>query len=393
MTRVWIVNPFDNLPLEGYRPMRYWLMAEAFAAAGCEATLWTCDFSHFAKRRRVLRRDVPKPPFAVKMLSAAPYRRNVSLARLYSHWRLARTFIREANNQPPPDIIIASSPPLTLAAAARRHARAAGARFVIDVMDAWPETFERVAPRWLLAPLRRLARANYRGADLITVVAKRYGELVREYGADAPVERFYHGIGLHPAAELPPPPGASVRLVYAGSLGRSYDLATVLRALALLPAHYTLDIAGAGAGLPALTALAGELGLAGRVAFHGYLDEGTLARLLGEAHLGIVPLSDDSCVGVPYKLADYADASLAVASSLAGETAELLAHYRAGRTYRPGDPQSCAAAIAAIATDLAACRAGSRRLAEEQFDARKIYRDYSLLVLSDGARSRPSRDR
>ena len=30
---VWIQNPFDNLPCEGYRKQRYWLMAEAFARA------------------------------------------------------------------------------------------------------------------------------------------------------------------------------------------------------------------------------------------------------------------------------------------------------------------------------------------------------------------------
>ena len=27
--RVWLENPFDNLPLEGFRPQRYWLLAEA----------------------------------------------------------------------------------------------------------------------------------------------------------------------------------------------------------------------------------------------------------------------------------------------------------------------------------------------------------------------------
>lgn len=35
---VWIVNPFDNLPVEGYRPQRYWLMARAFARAGHAGT-------------------------------------------------------------------------------------------------------------------------------------------------------------------------------------------------------------------------------------------------------------------------------------------------------------------------------------------------------------------
>ena len=46
---VWIQNPFDNLPCEGYRKQRYWLMAEAFARAGHSVVLWTSDFSHGAK--------------------------------------------------------------------------------------------------------------------------------------------------------------------------------------------------------------------------------------------------------------------------------------------------------------------------------------------------------
>ena len=37
---VWIANPFDNLPPEGARPQRYWLMARAFARAGHAVTLW-----------------------------------------------------------------------------------------------------------------------------------------------------------------------------------------------------------------------------------------------------------------------------------------------------------------------------------------------------------------
>ena len=46
---IWIINPFDNLPVEGYRPQRYWLMSEAFARAGHAVTLWTQDWSHARK--------------------------------------------------------------------------------------------------------------------------------------------------------------------------------------------------------------------------------------------------------------------------------------------------------------------------------------------------------
>jgi len=55
---------------------------------------------------------------------------------------------------------------------------------VVDVQDAWPETFERLLPRsfrWLahlaLCPLRRRAQRVYREADIVTGVCDRYREL------------------------------------------------------------------------------------------------------------------------------------------------------------------------------------------------------------------------
>ena len=49
---VWIQNPFDNLPQEGFRKQRYWLMAEAFVRAGHDVVYWTSDFSHATKAPR-----------------------------------------------------------------------------------------------------------------------------------------------------------------------------------------------------------------------------------------------------------------------------------------------------------------------------------------------------
>ncbi|MBQ8125572.1 MAG: hypothetical protein IJ173_06730, partial [Kiritimatiellae bacterium] len=95
--RVWIENPFDTLPLEGGRPLRFWLMAAAFARAGHEVVYWTSDFNHITKRKRVFvrageedsrggaaarREDVP---FAVELIPTKPYAKNVSLARVRSH--------------------------------------------------------------------------------------------------------------------------------------------------------------------------------------------------------------------------------------------------------------------------------------------------------------------
>lgn len=379
--RVWIENPFDNLPLEGFRPQRYWLMAEAFVRAGHEVVLWTSDFNHTTKARRRL--SGSPEGFQLRLIHAPEYRNNISFRRMLSHFIYAREWERHAvaaaDETGAPDVIIVSSPPLSAGAAARRLSARFGARLVIDVMDAWPETFERVAPRWALSPLRLVAGANYRGADMVTAVADRYVELVRKYGFKGQARRFYHGIALSPVAAACKEDAASarLRLAYAGNLGRTYDLATVIRALAEIP-DATLDIAGAGAGEEGLKSLAESLGLSSRVRFHGYLGEAELTDMLAGCNTGIVPMDESSCVGVPYKLCDYARASLAIASSLGGESAELLAKYAAGAVYRTGDEASLARALQSL--DVRQAGDNARRMAEAEFDARKIYDGYVHFV-------------
>ena len=137
-----------------------------------------------------------------------------------------------------------------------------------------------------------------------------------------------------------------IRIVYIGNMSLSYDLATAVDAVKG-DAELTLDLAGAGP------------------------DEAALRALLAQADVGLVPMFDDSCVGVPYKLADYAAAGLPVASSLHGETADLLARCAAGVTYMAGD----LAALRAAVRVAVGRRAGVAALAAA-FDAQKLYAGY-----------------
>ena len=378
--KVWIENPFDNLPTEGFRPQRFWLMAEAFAAAGHDVVLWTSDFNHTTKKKRVVTNPVD-PRFSTVLLPSLPYDKNVSLKRMFSHWRYAATWEKAAMRHAPeygvPDVMILSTPPLSTGAAARRLAKKFGARLVFDIMDAWPETFERVAPRWALAPLRRLAKANYLSADLITTVADSYIDLVRDYGYAGDVRRFYHGIGGAIPDALPPQSAPNrAALAYIGNLGRTYDLATVIEALEFLP-DATLEIAGQGEQEQMLRNAAAANP---RISFRGYLGENEMNALLARCTIGIVPMAPESCVGVPYKFADYSRAGLAIASPLGGESSALLQRYGAGETYLAGDPRDLARAIAQISKDIDRRRLAALKLAKAEFDASKIYADYVSCV-------------
>ena len=346
---VWIQNPFDNLPCEGFRKMRYALMSEAFLRAGHDVVFWTSDFSHATKRRRAVV-GVQEPRFEIRLVETPPYRRNVSLRRVASHVVYSRRFERDAmravaEGLPRPELVVTSFPTISAAAAAVGLARRFGAAVAVDVQDAWPETFERILPRWTLAPLRAKARSVFVEADFVTGVCDRYRELT---GRDD-YHRAYLGIELGERPETPRSRSGRRRIAYVGGMGRTYDLDTVRAAAESLG----MDLAIAGGD--------------------NYLGRAELEEFLSGCDAGVVPMSGSSWVGLPNKFFDYAKAGLPIVSSLGGESAALLRKYRCGATYREGDAASLAEAIgAAIRCEPLA----SRRMCEAEFDAASIYDAY-----------------
>ena len=385
---VWLQNPFDNLPLEGYRKQRFWLMAEAFVRAGHRVVLWTSDFSHLNKRPRTL--TAAPATFGLELIPTRPYAKNVSLARVRSHRAYAKAWKRQAaaviaaTPTAKPDLIVSSLPTISGAAAALDLGRACGAKVVIDVQDAWPETFERLAPRGCaglarlaLSPFRHEAQRIYREADLVTGVCDRYRALI---GRDDYI-RSYLGIELTPPPAPVAPPADVLRLVYAGNLGLTYDLGTVIRGLARLD-NITLDIAGAGEGEADWKSLVQRLGLGERVRFHGYLGEQQLRQLLARADVGVVPMPSDSFVGLPNKLADYAAAGLGILSSLGGESEALLIRSAAGATYAVGDGKSFQEAVLRLKGQRDGLRTRALALAAQEFDAVRLYDAYVSAILA-----------
>ena len=372
---VWIQNPFDNLPSEGYRKQRYWLMAEAFVRAGHDVVYWTSDFSHARKGKREEGRGNREEGIEVRFVPTLPYSKNVSYARIRSHRAYAKEWLRLARDARRPDLIVTSVPTLSAALAALGLGQTFDTKVVVDVQDAWPETFERLAPkgfRWLahllLTPWRMDAQSMiYRKADLVTGVCDRYRELTGR----TDYYRAYLGIenglispapGRKPSILRYAPADRKIRLVYSGNLGRSYDLGTLVKAVEQ-NGDFELDVAGFGDFSSACP----------RVHNRGMLSAPDLQALLEQCDVGVVPMANESWVGIPNKFIDYSAAGLLIVSSLGGESAELLGKYRCGVTYRPGDAASLAAAVRKA---MLFERGASRTMCAAEFDARTIYDAY-----------------
>jgi glycosyltransferase involved in cell wall biosynthesis len=198
--------------------------------------------------------------------------------------------------------------------------------------------------RLALAGLRRRVGKVYREADIVSGVSERY----RQLSGREDFFLAYHGI------ETPSPRCAThvadgtLRLVYAGNLGVGYDLGTVMEGVRMLREsgrEVRLEIAGNGPLEARWRRLAGP-----ETVFHGYIGSRELTELMSRCDAGVIPLKDESWVGLPYKLGDYAAAGLPVLTSLGGECAELAERFRSGLRYRPGDAKSFADAVRALAS-------------------------------------------
>jgi glycosyltransferase involved in cell wall biosynthesis len=406
---VWLCNPFDDIPGEDLPPMRYWSLARALAARGHDVTWWTADWSHRRKARRTVPTETRATDgFGLELVPVRAYARNVSLARIASHRDFGRNLERQATaavasgHRARPDVILASLPPLEGPDAAVRLARTQGARFILDVMDLWPETFERLLPgpewlrhalgRVLLGRMRRRRRAVVAAADAVSAATHTYlDHTLGSARPDVPRHVCYLGADLEAqaAAGHDAPARASggpLECVYAGSLGTGQDVETLVAAARIIESQglaVTLHVAGTGRLEPDLRSAAAAHRGPCRLVVHGLLPAAGYRRLLAACDVGLVLVKPESCVAVPYKACDYAAAGLALVSALPGELERLVDDHRAGLGYRAGDSASLAAAIARVAIDrrlLASLREGSRSLAAAAFDRTLTYAEFAAWI-------------
>jgi glycosyltransferase involved in cell wall biosynthesis len=183
----------------------------------------------------------------------------------------------------------------------------------------------------------------YRGCDIL--VANTRGLCDWIAGQGWPRERLKHLpnfaadlSGAEPA-RLPLPQGGRVLLAM-GRLHPNKDFATLLRAMARLPGDVQLALAGDGPERAALEALAGELGLAHRVAFLGWRQD--IGALLAGCVALVVPSQVEPLGNVV--LEGFAAGRPVVATEADGPR-ELIEDRRTGLLVPVGDDAALAAAL------------------------------------------------
>jgi glycosyltransferase involved in cell wall biosynthesis len=401
--RIWLVTVAEPIPSDGVRPMRFMGIADQLVARGHEVTIWTTSFSHHAKRHRFATDTTyeVRPRYTVSVLRSWGYKRNISLSRFAAHWHFAHRLQEALSQAMRPDVILVSLPPLDSVAATVAFGRQHDIPVIVDVIDPWPEVFLSLAPaagrgavRLALLPLYWQARVIFRRAAAVTAISATYASWAKQLAKQRRLTTavFYPAIDLagfdalvqHCGGYRRGDSATPLRCIYAGALGHSYDVETLILAarqlLAQRDANVEFLIAGSGPKSEALQAMAQGLS---NVKFLGWVGAEGLAELFASSHIGIACYGKRATQTVTYKLFDYLAAGLPILCSLPGEMGAIIEREAVGWRYPPENPSALAAQIRELVARrdvVATMSEKARAFAARSGDARIVYRHMAQFI-------------
>ncbi len=207
-----------------------------------------------------------------------------------------------------------------------------------------------------LRPLRRL----FSVATLILARSQAIADNLAELGCPPEKIRLHRtGIPLErfPFAQRYLPENGEWRLFQACRLIPKKGIETTLRAFALFHAKFPgakLTIAGEGPLAGPLETLSGELGIASRVSFPGFVSQAKLRNLLYQSHLFLHPSvtgPDGNREGVPNAMLEAMATGLPVAATHHGGIPEAVQPGETGLLVPEGAAGELAAAMIQLAND------------------------------------------
>lgn len=384
---------------KGYTRFRY--LCDFLTDAGYQVDLITTTFQHWEKAQRDIERIKKEDyRFGIKFIYEPGYQKNVDLKRIRSHRIAAKNLTLLLEKEENYDLLYAEIPPNDVALAAAEYAQKKGIPFVADVNDLWPEAMRMVldipiVSPVLFYPLQRDAEKVYSLVSGVIGTSDEYRDRpFKNQNKSVPKETVYVGNeisvfdqGAKDNDALVAKQDQEFWVSYAGTIGTSYDIRTLVLAAKELSARGHQDIQikilGGGPLKEELEALTNERQIH-NVEFVGYAPYDKMAAYLKKSDILVNSFVRKAPQSIVTKIGDYLAAGKAMINTcMSPEFCSKVDQDGFGVNIEPEDVNILADAIADLyqhTQKRLEMGKKARRIAEEQFDRPKSYQKIVKLL-------------
>lgn len=350
---IWLINPYGPIPGEGWRDYRFSIIAEELATKGHNVVWWTSAFSHHFKthRSKVVKDLKLGENNIIRLIPTPGYTRNISLGRIWRDLVFSyKVFKLGRKSKDRPHLIIYYESPLCFGFAGYKLAKLFKVPVIFDQMDLWPELIveafsKKSQPfiKMLLNPVFVNRKKIYDNLDGFMALARPYLDIPLSISyklKTKPNVVIYNGIdvdkfcsSIHSIENLPPKKAEDIWLVFAGTLGPTYDIVNII------------EVSRKFVGSDVKFIIAGDGPLKGQILeeknndalfYIGKLKPEQLNFLYRSCDIGLSAYTEKSNVEMPDKFYDYTAAGLPIINSLKGEVYNWIADAQIGLNYDGG---------------------------------------------------------
>lgn len=377
-------------PEKGLNRMFY--LAEMLSNHGYSVDFITSDFQHWTKSHR----DVNEvKSYGAKsnviLLHECGYKKNVDPVRVYSHYMLAVRIGRYLRKHQY-DLIYSDLPDNHVSAVCAKYAKRNGIPYICDVEDLWPKAMKMAFNIPIVSPLvfsyfSHDAKLTYKLATGVIGSSDTYRDDPLNYGIHIPNKAtVYVGNDIALFDDGAKKYKNEIKkekdefwVTYAGTLGTSYDIKTLIEAADILKKkgenHIKIMILGDGPLRNEFEELAKKL--SGNVVFTGYLPFPKMAGYLVNSDIVVNSVKKNAPQSIVSKIGDYlASGKPMINTCIDQEFWNKVEDDGFGLNVMPEDNQALADTILKLKNDpqkTGEMGIKARKIAEEQFDRAKAF--------------------
>lgn len=353
----------------------------------------TSSFYHINKKQR---EAVTKHSYKISLIDEPGYEKNISLKRFYSHYVWGKNVGRYLAKRKKPDVVYCAIPSLTGPMLVAKYCEKKDIKFIIDVQDLWPEAFQMIfnipiVSNLIYFPFKYMANSIYKRANQIVAVSQTYVDRALKVN-----KKCNKGYSIFLGTELKifdenakkisflNKNKDEVWLAYCGTLGSSYDLTNVMKAIykVKIPNLYFIVI-GNGPLMETFQLLAKKLEI--NVVFTGRLAYDDMCSILCKCDMTVNPIMPGAAQSIINKHGDYLASGLPIINTQENkEIRELIEKYQCGINCKNANEDDIKNAIIKLCRDNELRNKmgkNARKLAVDKFDRAKTYKKIIDLII------------